>query len=78
MRQIYVRQWRLEKDAMPRLRRLVIDNCYKLSKLPEELWSLTALRMVHVLWPLEELANNLKDVEPRNGCKLIVSNASQL
>ncbi|KAL2959371.1 hypothetical protein AAZX31_18G263500 [Glycine max] len=61
MRQIYVRQWRLEKDAMPRLRRLVIDNCYKLSKFPEELWSLTALRMVHVLWPLEELANNLKD-----------------
>ncbi|KAL2975831.1 hypothetical protein AAZX31_14G184500 [Glycine max] len=77
MRQIHVKQWRLEKHAMPRLRHLVIDKCYRLSELPEELWSLTALRLVHVLWPPKELANSLKDLEPRNGCKLIVSNASQ-
>ncbi|KAL2959379.1 hypothetical protein AAZX31_18G263900 [Glycine max] len=69
-----VRQWRLEKDAMPRLRHLVVNDCSKLSELPEELWSLTALRVVHVSRPSEELANSLKNVEPRNGCKLIVSN----
>ncbi|KAG4922863.1 hypothetical protein JHK86_051676 [Glycine max] len=74
MRRMYVRHWRLEKDAMPGLRHLVIDDCNKLSKLPEELWSMTALRLVHVSRPSEELANSLKNVEPRNGCKLIISN----
>ncbi|KAL2959380.1 hypothetical protein AAZX31_18G264000 [Glycine max] len=48
MGKINVRQWRLEKDAMPRLRRLVIDSC-ELPELREELWSLTALIMVHVV-----------------------------
>ncbi|KAL2571023.1 hypothetical protein AAZV13_18G225400 [Glycine max] len=70
MTQINVRQWRLEKDAMPRLRHLLIEECYGLSELPEELWSMTALRLVHVSWPSQELANSLKNVEPRNGCKL--------
>jgi len=74
MRRMYVRHWRLEKDAMPGLRHLVIDDCNKLSKLPEELWSMTALRLVHVSRPSEELANSLKNVEPRNGCKLKISN----
>ncbi|KAG4926031.1 hypothetical protein JHK87_051571 [Glycine soja] len=74
MRAIDVIQWRLEKDAMPRLRHLVIEECYGLSELPEELWSMTALRLVHVRGPSEELANSLKNVEPRNGCKLIISN----
>ncbi|KHN13835.1 Disease resistance protein RPP13 [Glycine soja] len=78
MDRIKVRQWRLEKDAMPRLRHLVINGCSKLSELPEELWSMTALRLVHVSRPSEELANSLKNVEPRNGCKLIISNAPEL
>ncbi|KAL2959364.1 hypothetical protein AAZX31_18G263400 [Glycine max] len=78
MDRIYVRQWRLEKDAMPRLRHVVIDKCYGLSELPEELWSMTALRLVDVSWPSKGLANSLKNVEPRNGCKLKISNAPEL
>ena len=72
MRGIYVRKWRLKKDTMPRLRHLVIDSC-ELPELPEELWSLTALLMVHVSSPSQELANSLKNVVLRNGCKLIIS-----
>ncbi|KAL2959386.1 hypothetical protein AAZX31_18G264200 [Glycine max] len=74
MNGIPVGQWRLERGAMPRLRHLVIHECVELSELPEELWSMTALRLVHVSWPSQELANSLKNVEPRNGCKLKISN----
>lgn len=70
---IDIRLWRLKKGAMPALRQVVISRCRKLLELPEQLWSLTTLQLVHVLCPSYELANSLQNVELKNGCKLIIS-----
>lgn len=66
-----IKYWKLEKGAMPSLRRLVIDRC-PLSEFPEELWCLTALRDVQVLQPFRQLANTLQRLQMKNGCKLQV------
>ncbi|XP_027351448.1 putative disease resistance RPP13-like protein 3 [Abrus precatorius] len=79
MRGITVKSWRLEKGAMPCRQNLVIDNCLWLEEIPEELWSLTTLREVHVSNPNRRLADRLRSVELKNGCKLILSKlASEL
>ncbi|KAK7295638.1 hypothetical protein RJT34_18549 [Clitoria ternatea] len=75
MREMKVRNWRLDKSAMPCLRHLLIDSCEYLDELPEELWSLTTLRKVHTVQPSERLANRLQNVELKNSCKLIISHA---
>ncbi|KAG5001339.1 hypothetical protein JHK87_022411 [Glycine soja] len=75
MRGMKLRSWRLDKSAMPHLQHLLIEGCEYLNDLPEEVWSLTTLRKVHVLWPSERLANRLQNVKLKNGCKLIISNA---
>ncbi|XP_027352765.1 putative disease resistance RPP13-like protein 3 [Abrus precatorius] len=66
-------RWRLEKGAMPRLQNLVIKNCDELEEIPEQLWSLTTLREVHVSNPNRRLAHRLRSVGLKNGCKLILS-----
>ncbi|XP_027349982.1 disease resistance protein RPP13-like [Abrus precatorius] len=73
MRGMRVRNWRLDKTAMPHLRHLLIESCEYLNDLPEELWSLTTLQEVHAMWPSERLANRLQNVKLKNGCKLIIS-----
>uniref|UniRef100_A0A2N9H9B0 NB-ARC domain-containing protein n=1 Tax=Fagus sylvatica TaxID=28930 RepID=A0A2N9H9B0_FAGSY len=71
MANLRIKYWKLEKGAMPSLRRLVIDRC-PLSEFPEELWCLTALRDVQVLQPSRQLANTLQRLQMKNGCKLQV------
>lgn len=73
LRGIDFRFWRLEKGALAGLRQVVINRCSKLYELPEQLWSLTTVRLVHVSHPTYELANSLQNVELKNGCKLIIS-----
>ena len=46
-----VLQWTMEKGAMPNLQRLVIERCDFDIMPPKELWCLTALRDVEVLYP---------------------------
>ncbi|XP_027351450.1 putative disease resistance RPP13-like protein 3 [Abrus precatorius] len=72
MSRMKVKSWRLEKGAMPCLKNMVIKECYKLDEFPEELWSLTTLREVHVLNPTKQLADRLQSLELNNGCKLIL------
>ncbi|TKY64946.1 putative late blight resistance protein-like R1A-6 [Spatholobus suberectus] len=72
MRGIFIRGWTLEEGAMPSLRHLVIDTCHHLRELPEQLWSLTTLQLVHVVKPYRDLAPSLENVELKNGCKLII------
>ena len=66
-----IKNWKLEKGAMPSLQRLVIDRCQLLA-FPKELWRLTALRDVQVLQPSPELAKLLQRLQMKNGCKLQV------
>ncbi|XP_027351456.1 putative disease resistance RPP13-like protein 3 [Abrus precatorius] len=73
MSSVKVKSWRLEKGAMPCLQNLVIKNCRWLEEIPEELWSLTTLREAQVLNPNKELSDRLRNVELKNGCKLILS-----
>ncbi|GMY18833.1 putative late blight resistance protein homolog R1B-16 [Fagus crenata] len=64
--------WNLGRGAMPRLQHLVIDNCNLLNMLPDELWSLTALRDVEVLYPSKDLAEKLQQLRMKSECKLQV------
>ncbi|KAF3951133.1 hypothetical protein CMV_023186 [Castanea mollissima] len=52
-------EWTMEKGAMPRLQRLVIERCNFKTMPLDELWCLSALRDVEVLHPDPELANML-------------------
>ena len=55
-------EWTMEKDAMPRLQRLVIKRCnFKMMPL-DELWCLNALRDVEILHLDLELANMLRQL----------------
>jgi hypothetical protein len=65
--------WNLGRGAMPRLQHLVIDNCNLLNMLPDELWSLTDLRVVEVLFPSKDLAEKLRQLQMKSKCKLQVS-----
>ncbi|KAL2959471.1 hypothetical protein AAZX31_18G268500 [Glycine max] len=69
---IKVKNWRLDKGSMPRIRRLDVRSCKSLTELPKELWSLTSLREVQVLWPCTELVKRLQNLVVNNGCKLVV------
>ncbi|XP_057752285.1 putative disease resistance RPP13-like protein 3 isoform X2 [Arachis stenosperma] len=72
MKKLKVHNWKLAKAAMPYLQYLLIDFCRQLDDLPNELWSLIALRQVHVLRPSEALSLKLKDIEMKDGCELII------
>ena len=67
-----VLQWTMEKGAMPNLQRLVIERCDFDIMPPKELWCLTALRDVEVLYPSQKLAKMLQKLRTRDGCKLQV------
>ena len=72
MAKVTYSKWAMEKGAMPRLQRLVIERC-KFKTMPlDELWCLSALRDVEVLHPDPELANMLRQLQMRDGCKLQV------
>ncbi|XLR21245.1 disease resistance protein RPP13-like [Arachis ipaensis] len=70
------KEWILEKGAMPSLQHLIIEFC-NLNELPEQLWSLTNLQVVHVVAPKPALRNSLEHVKPKNGCKLIIETLDQ-
>lgn len=62
-----IQSWKLTNGAMPRLENIVIDRCYVLDSLPNELWSLTSLRKVLVTNPSETMAHMLRNSEMKNG-----------
>ena len=65
-------QWTMKKGAMPSLQRLIIERCYFHEMPPDELWCLTALQDVEVLYPSQQLANMLQQLQMKYGCKLHV------
>ena len=67
-----VLQWTMEKGAMPSLQRLVIKRWDFHIMPPKELWCLTALRDVEVLYPSQKLAKMIQQLRMRDGCKLHV------
>ena len=66
---MHVLQWNMAKGAMPSLQRLVIERCLFVCLPPVELWSLTGLQDVEVLYPCSKLANVLQQLQTRDGCK---------
>ena len=71
MRMLRVKNWELANGAMPRLQRLVINDCKHLVSLPNELWSLTALRHVQVL-RTPALCLKLQNLGMKDGVRLII------
>ena len=72
MAKVTYSKWAMEKGAMPRLQRLVIERCNFKTMPLDELWCLSALSDVEVLHPDPELANMLRQLQMRDGCKLQV------
>ncbi|XP_059436529.1 putative disease resistance RPP13-like protein 3 [Corylus avellana] len=65
-----IKEWKQDEAAMPSLRHLVMTNCYELTMLPSELWSLTALQEVEVLKSNIEVANMFQELQKEAGFKL--------
>ncbi|QHO24556.1 hypothetical protein HN51_048080 [Arachis hypogaea] len=61
MNEVYIKRWRLEKGAMPQLRRLVIHNCI-------------FLKQVHVVDPSHELKTTLQ-MGLMADCKFVIHNS---
>ena len=72
MANLEITHWNMQSGAMPKVQHLVIDNCKYLNTLPDELWCLTALRDVEVLYPSRDLARMLQQLRMKSGCKLQV------
>ena len=72
MENLEIMHWNIERGAMPSLQHLVIDNCKYLDTLPDELWCLTDLQDVEVLYPSRTLACKLRQLQMKSGCKLEV------
>lgn len=72
MENLEIEHWNMERGAMPSLQNLVIDNCEYLDTLPDELWCLTDLQDVEVLYPSRPLARELGQLQMKSGCKLEV------
>ena len=73
MREVTNMGWNMEKGAMPRLQRLVLERCRFYMIAVEEVCCLTALRDVEVLDPDSKLVVMLRQLQMRDGCKLQVS-----
>ncbi|XP_020214658.1 disease resistance protein RPP13 isoform X3 [Cajanus cajan] len=67
-----VRNWKLGNSAMLCLQSLIIHKCEMLDGIPNELWSLIALRKVQVKQPSEAMAHMLQNLEMKDGVELIV------
>ncbi|MED6182970.1 hypothetical protein PIB30_033572 [Stylosanthes scabra] len=72
MKKLKVHSWKLTNGAMPYLQHLLIESCQQLDDLPNELWSSSALRQVHVMQPSEALSLRLKNMEMKDGCELMI------
>ena len=72
MANVHVLKWNMGKGAMPSLQRLVIERCQFAYMPPDELWCLTALRDVEVLYPSQKLEKMLQQLQMRNGCNVQV------
>ena len=72
MANLEIMHWNMQSGAMPKVQHLVIDNCKYLNTLPDELWCLTALRDVEVLYPSGNLARKLQQLQMKSECKLQV------
>ena len=72
MREVTDMGWNIEKGAMPRLQRLVLERCSFDMIHVEEICCLTALRDVEVLHPDSKLVEMLRQLQMRDGCKLQV------
>jgi hypothetical protein len=57
-----VKEWKQEEGAMPCLRYLFLCGCRELTMLPPELWGLTALQKVEVLYCNSELEQMLREL----------------
>nr|POE99643.1 putative disease resistance protein [Quercus suber] len=72
MRKVTDMGWTMEKGAMPRLQRLVLERCRFDMIHMEEICCLTALRDVEALHPDSRLKKMLRQLQMRDGCKLQV------
>ncbi|XP_057752946.1 putative disease resistance RPP13-like protein 3 isoform X2 [Arachis stenosperma] len=73
MQSLSIHNWKLGNGAMPCLQSLLIGYCDRLDNLPDELWSLTALRQVKVVEPSRALSLALGMLEMKDGCDLIIN-----
>ncbi|XLR54805.1 hypothetical protein HN51_023062 [Arachis hypogaea] len=67
--EVKMKEWILEKGAMPSLQHLIIKYC-RLGELPTRLWSLPNLQDVLVVDPKPSYRARLGCVNPKDGCKL--------
>jgi Leucine-rich repeat (LRR) protein len=67
-----IKKWKQRRGAMPCLKHLVIKRCIELTMLPSNLWSLTALRDVEILWSTSELAKMLREMQMKVEFKLLI------
>ncbi|XP_059436530.1 putative disease resistance RPP13-like protein 3 [Corylus avellana] len=65
-----IKEWKQDEGAMPSLWHLVMTRCFKLTMLPSELRSLTALQEVKVLHCNIKLAKMFQELQKEVGFKL--------
>ena len=74
MENLKLGKWKLDNGAMSRLQNVMINSCEWLEDLPNELWSLSGLKKVHVKNPSVQMARMLENLEINSGCQLVIEN----
>ncbi|KAH9669543.1 Disease resistance protein RPP13 [Citrus sinensis] len=60
---IWLEEWTMGNEAMPKLECLVVNPCAYLKRLPEHLWCMKNFKKLELWWPQPELRQKMRDFE---------------
>ncbi|KAH9718135.1 Disease resistance protein RPP13 [Citrus sinensis] len=60
---LWLEEWTMGNEAMPKLECLVVNPCAYLKRLPEHLWCMKNFKKLELWWPQPELRQKMRDFE---------------
>ncbi|KAL3507303.1 hypothetical protein ACH5RR_032685 [Cinchona calisaya] len=73
-----IAQWNASSDHLPKLERLVLQNCKDLEKIPYDFADITTLEMIEVHWCRQSAENSAKEIGEATGEIKVLIRSSNL
>ncbi|XP_042519414.1 disease resistance RPP8-like protein 3 [Macadamia integrifolia] len=64
--------WKLGRGAVPKLKRVVISKCPGLEMIPEELWDITSLQKLELLWLPKRIGKMIGDFKKSDQLEVVI------
>ncbi|KAJ4975301.1 hypothetical protein NE237_000407 [Protea cynaroides] len=65
-------KWKLGQGAVPKLKRVVINKCPGLKMLPKELWDMTTLQELELLWLPKSFTKTIGEIKKRDELNVVI------